>query len=101
MVFTVAQTTTFFKDNDQMALPHATVVQLGTEGISTVDDLLDFDKENLQQVAQNLRRPPGAGAVPFTFGAKSAKRLLAASNLIRFYDAIGRDPTAANMRLPK
>ena len=81
-----------------MAIPHATVVQLGTEGITTVDDLIDFDKENLQQVAQNLRRPPGAAAVPFTFGAKSSKRLLAASNLVRFYDAIGRDPTAANMR---
>ena len=84
MVFTAAQTTAFFKDATQMTIPHNTVFQLVTKGINTVDDLADFDKENLQQVATNLRRPPG-GAVAFTFaGAKSAKRLLAASNLVKF-----------------
>ena len=79
-----------------MAIPHDTVTQLATEGITNVDNLAEFDKENLQQVASNLRRPPG-GAAAFTFGAKSAKRLLAASNLVRFFNTIGRDLTAANM----
>ena len=97
MVFTGAQTTSFFEDADQMAIPHATVVQLATEGINNVDDLGEFDKDNLNQVATNLRRPPG-GAAAFTFGAKSQKRLMAASNLVRFYQTIGRDLTAANMR---
>ena len=97
MVFTAAQTSAFFEDPDQMAIPHATVIQLSTEGIDNVDDLGDFDKDNLNQVATNLRRPPG-GAAAFTFGAKSQKKLWAASNLVRFYDNIGRDLTAANMR---
>ena len=97
MVFTAAQTTAFFEDANQMAIPHATVVQLSTEGIDNVEDLGDFDKDNLNQVATNLRRPPG-GAAAFTFGAKSQKRLLAASNLVSFYENIGRDLTAANMR---
>ena len=48
MVFTAAQTASFFEDADQMAIPHATVVQLVTEGITTVDDLADFDEENLK-----------------------------------------------------
>ena len=94
MVFTAAQTTAFFKAATQMTIPHNTVFQLVTKGINTVDDLADFDKENLQQVATNFRRPPG-GAVAFTFGAKSEKRLLAASILVKFYQAIGRDLTTA------
>ena len=47
MVFTAAQTTAFFEDADQMAIPHATVVQLSTEGIDDVEGLRDFDKDNL------------------------------------------------------
>ena len=39
------------------------------ERIAKVDDLGDFDKDNLSQVATNLRRPPG-GVPAFTFGAK-------------------------------
>ena len=96
MVFTGAQNTAFFEDANQMAIPHNTVLQLVTEGINVVNNLADFDKESFQQVATNLRRPPG-GAVAFTFGAKSAKRLQAASNLVKFYQAIGRDPMAANI----
>ena len=96
MVFTTAQTTVFFENADQMAIPHDSVVQLVVEGISEVDDLRDFDKDNLDQVANNLRRPPG-GAAAFPFGAKSQKRLLAAANMVRFYDTIGRDTSARNM----
>ena len=70
MVFTAAQTTSFFENANQMAIPHACVVQLSIEGINEVDDLRDFDKDNLNQVANNLRRPPG-GAAAFPFGAKS------------------------------
>ena len=53
-----AQTTSSFKDPDQMAIQHATVVQLGTEGINGVKELGEFDKDNLNQVTTNLRRPP-------------------------------------------
>jgi hypothetical protein len=112
MVLTAAQTTLFFEDNAQMGIPHATVLQLQNEGISTVDDLIDFDKDTLQQVADNLRRPggriqdPTPGAVlgatiptpPFVFGAKSQKRLLAACDIVRYYEGTGRPLTAGNIQ---
>ena len=49
-------------------------------------------------MAKNLRRPPG-GVGAFAFGARSWKRLLAATKLIKFYDAIGENLTAVNHSL--
>ena len=97
MVLTAAQTTAFFEDAAQMAIPHDTVLQLQTEGITTVDDLEDFDDDDIDQVSSNLRRPPG-GVGAFTFGAKSQKRLLLACHLVRYYNTVGRTLTAANMQ---
>ena len=96
MVLMPAQMTTFFEDDEQMGIPHTTVIQLQTEGITTVGDLADFEKASLQQLADSLHCPGGripdpsisaaAGAtIPmptFTFGAKSKKRLLVACDLI-------------------
>jgi hypothetical protein len=59
MPLTAAQTTAFFQDAAQMSIPNPTVVQLRDEGITIVDDLLDFDKETIEQIAANLRRPGG------------------------------------------
>jgi hypothetical protein len=112
MVLTVAQTAVFFEANDQMEIPHVTVMQLQNEGISTVNDLIDFDKDTLQQVADNLRRPggrvqdPTPGAVmgatiptpPFVFGAKSQRRLLAVCDIVRYYEETGRPLTAGNIQ---
>ena len=112
MVLTAAQTTAFFEAPEQMNSPNATVVKLAEEGITAVGDLIDFDEESLQLVSDNLRRPggriadptPGAAAgasiptPPFVFGAKSQKRLMAASDLIRFYETVGRPLTAGNMQ---
>jgi hypothetical protein len=42
------QTQSFFKDVDQMNIPNANMVRLQAEGISTVDDLVDFDKDTIQ-----------------------------------------------------
>ena len=95
-----------------MGIPHATVVQMDAEGITTVDDLADFDKDSLQQLADNLRRPGGRVADPnpnadpgatiptpsFVFGAKSQKRLSVACDLVRYYQTVGRDLTAANIQ---
>ena len=94
-----------------MAIPHATVIQLQNEGIDTIEDLADFDKDTLTQVADNLQKPggripnpdPGAlvGATiptpPFVFGAKSQQRMLVASGMMRFYHTVGRKRTAANI----
>ena len=111
MVLTAAQTMSFFENAEQMGIPHATVVQLGIEGIVTVGDLADFNKDSLQQLADNLRKPGGRIADPnpaavagamiptpaFVFGAKSQKRLGVACDLVRYYDAVGCDLTAPNM----
>ena len=55
MMLTTAQTTAFFENADQMGIQHATVVQLAQEVIQSVDDLADFHKDALQQLADNLQ----------------------------------------------
>ena len=111
MVLTVAQTSAFFTNANQMAMSAATVAQLANEGISTVSDLVDFDKDSLQKIVSNLRRPggripdpnPHAGlgaTIPtplFVFGAKSQMRFEVACNLVRFYETIGRPLTPTNL----
>ena len=112
MVLTAAQTTAFFESPDQMGIPHATMVQMQQEGIQSVADLADFEKQSLQQLADNLRKPGGRVPGPdpnaalratiptpaFTYGAKSQKRLTVACDLVRFYQTVGRDLTAANIQ---
>lgn len=109
MVLTAAQTTAFFEDEAQMAIPHATVIHLQEEGISTVDDLSEFYKNDLNQLADNLRRPGGRvpdpnnpqatiPTPPFIFGMKSQKRLLIACDLVRYHQMCGRPLTVANTR---
>ena len=44
----------FFENIDQMGIPHATVMQLQDEGITYPDDLMDFDKDMIKQIADNL-----------------------------------------------
>ena len=111
MVLTNAQTTAFFENGTQMAIPHAKVMQLFNEGIATVSDLVEVDKISLQQTTGNLRRPGGRipdptlgadpGATiptpPFVFGANSQTSLEVACNLINFYETIGRPLTASNI----
>ena len=59
MVLTAGQTTAFFESPDQMGIPHATMVQMQQEGIQSVADLADFEKQSLQPLADNLRKPGG------------------------------------------
>ena len=112
MVLTAAQTTAFFESPNQMGIPYATMVQMQQEGIQAVSDLADFEKQSLQQLADNLRKPGGriphpnpnaalGATIPmraFTYGAKSQKRLTVACDLVRFYQTVGRDLTAANIQ---
>jgi hypothetical protein len=79
-----------------MAIRNATVIELVNESINTVDDLLEFDKDTIGQIAYNLRQPP-AGA-PLVFGAKSQNRLIVACELVRYYETVGRALTAANLQ---
>ena len=55
MVLTVAQTMAFLKNNDQMGIHHATIVEVQQEGIANVDDLSDLDKDSLNQLPDNLQ----------------------------------------------
>ena len=112
MVFTAAQITAFFQDNDQLAISPETRVQLATEGLASVDDLSEFDPDSLKQLTDTLRRPGGriqdpnpnaaqGATIPtpaFIFGAKSQLRLKAAVSIAKYYETVGRLTTAANMR---
>ena len=112
MVLTTAQATAFFESLDQTGIPHATIVQMQQEGIQSVVDLADYEKDSLQQLAVNLRKPGGRIADPdpntplgasipmpvFTYGAKSQKRLTVACDHIRYYQTVGRDLSAANIQ---
>ena len=55
MVLTDSQVRAFFHVDNQMEIPVATIVQLVQEGIEHPDDLQDFDKDSLKDVANNLR----------------------------------------------
>ena len=59
MVLTQLQTTAFIENPDQLGIPHETMVQIQREGIQAVADLADFEKQELQQLADNLRKPGG------------------------------------------
>ena len=94
-----------------MGIPHAMVIQLQTEGITTVGDLADFEKDSLQKLVDNLHCPGGRipgpspnaatrATIPmpaFTFSAKSQKRFLVACDLVRYDNTTGQDLMAANM----
>ena len=112
MVFTANQTTSFFEDPNQMAMPAATRAQLANEGLTHVEDLSDFDEDSLKQVAENLRRPggripdPNINAEPgatiptpqFIFGAKSQMRLKVAAEAVRYYESVDRELTPSCMQ---
>ena len=59
MVLTQLQTTAFFESPDQLGIPHETMVQIQRKGIQVVADLADFEKQELQPLADNLRKPGG------------------------------------------
>eukprot|EP00957_Ditylum_brightwellii_P116015 8850584-Ditylum_brightwellii.AAC.1 len=68
-----------------MAIPHNTVVHLVNEGIYAVDDLEEFQKTDIEQIAANLQRPTALGAPQLVLGAKSVKSMTAACKLVRYY----------------
>ena len=107
MVITAQQTNTFFTGNDQMAIPALTVDELTNEGISTIEDLGEFEDADFKQIATNLKSPPSIPdpnnpgqtirQAPFVLGAKSLKRLKVAANAVRYYESTDRALSATNM----
>ena len=120
MAITGAQPTLFFEANYQMAIPRPTLAQLQNEGIMVINDFGEFDKDTLQQIDDNLRRPgcrfpypnymppnhmpvpapvvPTVPTLSFIFSAKRQKSLQVACEIVRFYDMIGRRLTTANVQ---
>ena len=104
--------TFFFTSTKQMDVTKETLIQLSHKGIKKVEDLAEFSKENWKQVADSLKRPggrmanpnkePGDGnpltvtQTPYLFGVRTQKRLLEASELMRYYTTIGRKLTVLN-----
>jgi hypothetical protein len=64
MLLTAAQRTLFFEDDAQIGIPNRTVDQLQTEELTAVEDLAEFDKENIEGMPSNLRRLAGRIADP-------------------------------------
>ena len=60
MVFTAAQLTAFFTTADYLGLSARTAAALAAEGITDPADLAEFDKEGLDAIFRNLRKPPRA-----------------------------------------
>ena len=52
MPWTAAKTTVFFEQDAQMGILN--VVQLQQEGMTTGNNLVDFDKDTMEQIAANL-----------------------------------------------
>jgi hypothetical protein len=48
MPLTAAQTTALFEEAAQVGIPNAAVVQLHDEGITSVVDLAEFDKNTME-----------------------------------------------------
>ena len=112
MVLTANQTIAFYENNNQMSLPQAMRLQLVSEGLENVHDLLEFDGESIKGIANNLHRSGGRilnpdlnaapgdmiPTPPFSFRAKSQMRLKAETMILRYYEKVGREITAPYMR---
>jgi len=59
IIITNIQNTIFFADNDQMSIDMDTVTQILEEGITKISDLDNFRDEELKQLCENFKDPPG------------------------------------------
>jgi hypothetical protein len=107
LTLTPDEITNFFTNCKQLGIPECTVKKLKDEGIEHPCNLIDFDKDTLQQVAENLHKAPtcktdNEGDViyldPYVLSAKSYKRMLETAELMRFYEAIGQEIDAESIQ---
>ena len=112
MLLTAAQRNTFLEEDPQMGITDVTVVQLQSEGIAGVEDLSNFDKETINQIAANLRHPKGRVADPnlgaasgatittttCVLGSKPQYRLIHYTKLIQYYDTVFHTANAESIQ---
>ena len=112
MVFTDAQTTSFFWDSNQMDISARTRTSIAAEWLTNLADLVKFDKASLKHISENLHHPGGHMPDPdqpisahatipllvFVFGAKSQLRLKSAVDISKYYETNERDMTVGYMR---
>ena len=120
MTLTDRQHTFFFTAGIQMGLSDAQRLSLATQGLETVDDFVDFGKDELEQALKNMRTSiPGIAEIPAITGAngvittpavpavpailpvilpaKSTHRLEIASVAWHYFTDTSRDITSINM----
>ena len=114
MVFTVAQTTSFFENGPQMDLAATQRQRLAAEGLALIPDFNDFGDDELQKAYKNMRISiPGVSAVldpagniitaaippvlPCIVPAKCILRLKVAATTYEYYVNVGRDPSPNGM----
>ena len=111
MVLSAAQMTMFFEDLSHTGNPHLAVIQLKQEYIIIVEDISDFNKTTIEQLATNLCCPASCVqdlnlpenvdvtimTLPFMFTARSCTRLMTAAKLVRYYDTVYRVIITLNM----
>jgi hypothetical protein len=88
-ILTEEEIENFFTASKQMGISKKTMEKLKEEGIESPQDLIDFDKDTLHQLAENLRKAPGKES--YALSAKSHKRMLETAEFMRFYQTIGRE----------
>ena len=112
MVISGALIMEFFKEIAQTEIINATILQLPQEGIENVDDIVDFEKDILKHISNILRHPRGqaSGTNPgvisgvtiqtilLAFGVKSQICVLAACDLVRYYEAVGQELTPVGIQ---
>ena len=106
MVFTAAQITSFFEDADQCGLDHRTRVSLlNVEGITSMDDLADWEDDDWDRWATSYKKPDKdlttgnlVEQQAFQLTVKSLKRLKLASALVRYYESVSIPLTHMNMK---
>jgi hypothetical protein len=86
----------FFKGKDNMnCVTDAAVLALNDEGITIPEDLIDFEDDDIDNMARNLGKIPTPNAIRLS--AICVKRLKIAAACARFYKSIGRDLSKLNM----
>ena len=76
-----------------MGLTNAQRTALGAEGLTTVNDFVDFEQEELKVAFKNMRTAPAPVSIP----ARCSTRLIIASVAFHYYRDIGREVTAVNI----